>query len=298
MEHKVETIMITSNQLAKFSLIAWSMLSFQNLFGDIPLKGKHPSIEIETYCKMISEIDSERKNIKTLNQRGSAYCFLNKLTQSFLEYCQSNPNARVLEVGCAYGIKSSQIVQTGVYLVANDLEEKHLDIMRQAFAKLSVKNPLFLNVSYIKGDISNIPLTEFGGKKFDAILVESVLHFLTPHDIQATLKRFNDLLVDNGRVYILTSSPFLNHLVEKYQSNKRNVEKWPGYFEDPEAINSKAARLHKPYHCLDEETLRRELTLAGFLVKESQYLPRPHNENDLALDGREGLVIIAEKQPL
>lgn len=252
-------------------------------------------IDMETYSREVGEVNQDRQNITTLNKMGSAYCFTTELTDRFLEYCLENPDSQVLEIGCAYGIKSSQIVQTGVHLVANDIDEDHLKIMQLAFANFSKSNPQFANVDFFQGNIVNLPLECFNGAKFDAILIESVLHFLTPDEIQITLGKLNDLLKDNGRVYILTSSPYLKYLYDQYVINIELGQSWPGFFEDPQSISEGAARLRKPYHCLDEQTLGDALVATGFEIMDSKYISRPHHERDLAMDGREGLMMIAKK---
>jgi SAM-dependent methyltransferase len=256
------------------------------------------TVSMEDYCELIGPVNPSRQNILTLNNRGSAYCFKTYLSEAFLEYCRERcQNKHVFEVGCAYGIKSSQIVQTGALLLANDLNEYHIEMMRNAFSILSKRNSKFSNVSFLVKNIIDLDIEELEVKKFEAILVESVLHFMTPEEIQIALEKFHSLLEDNGRVYIMVSSPFLKYLVEAYEKNKENNEPWPGYFVDPEDIHPMNSRLSKPYHAFDEETMLRELTLADFHVIESGYIKRPHQEHDMALDGREGLFIIAEKRP-
>ncbi len=54
-------------------------------------------------------------------------CCTTELTDAFLENCRDC--FYVLEVGCAYGIKAYQIVQTGVFLTANDLDTLPLPVL-------------------------------------------------------------------------------------------------------------------------------------------------------------------------
>lgn len=264
--------------MIKMAFITFAM-AFSSLFA---------TISTEEYCHWIGTINPVRQNIKTLNQKGSAYCFNTELTNAFLEECAQK---HVLEIGCAYGIKSMQIVQKGAYLVANDLSSSHIELMQKAFNHFAEHYPCFNNVNYIRGNLLEMELTQ----QFEAILIESVLHFLSPNEIRAALAKMNELLIDEGKVYITVSSPFLKHFAQVYEERKNAGDPWPGFFADPESIHPDNARLHKPYHTFDFETLQRELNLAGFEVVSAKYIDKPHQEQDLAYDGREGLIVIARK---
>ena len=270
---------------------------FLSLSSGLLSAENNPFISMEEYSEMVGNLDSSRNKIRTLNHHGSAYCFKTELTESFLDDCSKNSESKhVLEIGCAFGIKSSQIVQTGVFLVANDLDATHLAIMKDTFHLLSKENSCFSRVHYVLGSILDLEASSFGGDLFDAILIESVLHFMNPDEVQLALKKMHSLLKEGGAVYITVSSPFLKHLVVAYEQEKNKKSLWPGFFTDPESIHPACQRLHKPYHAFDAETLSRELFLAGFEIVEMEYIPIPHQEIDLALDGREGLIVIARKK--
>jgi SAM-dependent methyltransferase len=263
------------------------LFAFSSLMGDF--------VTMEDYGALIGTIDPIRKNIKTLNNCGSTYFYQTELTHLFLEKCRSSPDQNVLEIGCAYGVKSAQIVQTGVSLVVNDIDERHIQIMKEAFAKCALHNSYFVEPTFIVGDIVNLKKEDFGEKKFDAILIESVLHFFTPDQIYPVLSTCYELLTQNGEIYITVCAPFVQHIVDVYEENKKNGNPWPGFILDPEKIHPNEARLHKPYLFFDSEVLTRELTKAGFEIIFTKYVEKPHQEHDMALDGREGLIAIARK---
>ncbi len=248
-------------------------------------------VTTKEYCELIGSVDEVRHRIPTLNQYGSNYCFNTELTDAFLEYCRKAHPAHALEVGAAFGIKSQQIVQTNTQLAINDLETRHLEIIQKAFQTLSNKNSLFLNASFHPGSYLNLKLPSL----YNAILIESVIHFLTPDETTAVAEKLYQDLEPQGRVFIMVSSPFLKIVHEIYEKRKRENDPWPGFFPDPEEVDLLLARLHKPYHFFDHETLCNVFLKAGFKIIEARYIALPHKEYDLKWDGREGLMIIAEK---
>jgi SAM-dependent methyltransferase len=221
------------------------------------------AVSIEEYAKLVGNINPTRHRIPTLNRYGAAMCFSNELTDAFLEHCRDPHCKRVLEVGCAYGIKSSQIVQTGVFLVANDIDPRHLTMMKDIFEGLSRNNPHFHNVEYLLGDIASLRQEEVGIEKYDAILCENVLHFMCPHELRDTLASLYGSLIPGGRIYIAVTSCFLEKYRDIFEDNKAKGMEWPGIFEDPKGIR-------RPFHVFDEDTLNRELKRAGFTILTSK----------------------------
>jgi 2-polyprenyl-3-methyl-5-hydroxy-6-metoxy-1,4-benzoquinol methylase len=255
------------------------------------------TVSIQDYCELLNSIDPIRQRVLTLNNFGANYCFTTELTEAFLNECQNAPEPlHVLEIGAAYGIKSSQIVQTPASFVINDIEPKHLEIIQDNFKVLISKNSNFSKPQFCPGSYLKTSLSDLGDKKFDAILIESVIHFYTPEQtVQMIEKLYNDLN-EGGKVFIMVSSPFLRYIHEVYATRKEKGEEWPGYFADLETeVNELFARLHKPYHTFDQETLTNVLVNAGFEILEAHYTALPHHEYQMALDGREGLMIIAKK---
>lgn len=249
-----------------------------------------PAVSLEEYAKMIGNVDPTTHRIHTLNNNGSAMCFTTELTEAFLEHCRSPNCTNVLEVGCAYGVKASQIVQTGVFLVANDLDARHLDIMKETFTQLSGTHLDFNHVRYIAGNFAALNDEQVGYNKYNAILCESVLHFMSPEELRKTLNIFASSLNSSGRVYITVLSPYLQAFRETFELNKAKRLEWPGIFEDPKGISPIV------YNVIDEEILIRELNLAGFKVVQSKYISKPSLEQEYQYDGRDWLIAIAEKQ--
>lgn len=246
------------------------------------------SISMAKYSEMVGGVDSSIDRIRTLNRAGCAMCYSTELTEAFLDYCKSPNCKRVLEVGCAYGIKSSQIVQTGVFLVANDIESGHLSIIKNTFDSLAETDSDFKNINYLLGDIAALSQEEIGIEEYDAILCESVLHFMHPHEIRAALRAMYESLKPGGKIYFTVMSRYLKRYSDAFEDSKAQGLEWPGYFAEDRGI-------YGPYNVFDEEILNRELTLAGFNVLKSKYISKPLLEEEYQNDGRDWVIAIAEK---
>lgn len=247
------------------------------------------SLSLQEYAEMVGNVDPVIHRIRTLNRTGCAMCYSTELTEAFLDNCKSPNCTRVLEVGCAYGIKSSQIVQTGVFLVANDIDPGHLSIMKNTFDALAETDSHFKNIEYLLGDISALGQEEIGIEKYDAILCESVLHFMHPHEVRAALKAMYESLKPGGKIYFTVMSRYLKKYNEAFESNKEQGLDWPGYFAEDRGI-------YGPYNVFDEEVLTRELTLAGFNVLKTKYISKPFLEEEYQNDGRDWVIAIAKKE--
>ncbi len=254
------------------------------------------ALTMRDYGLQVGAINPERHAIKTLNKMGCTYCFCTDLTKSFLDFCHTRPPKHVLEIGCCFGLKTALIAHSPASVVALDLDKGHVAAAQKQFQSLAESHPKFGDVLFVQGSFLDKDLESVGGQPFDAVMIESVLHFLSPEEVRQGLQRLHSFLKPGGKLYITVSSPYLKYLAEAYEENKAHGSEWPGFFPDPEKVHPVCGFLRKPYHTFDQATLERELKAQGFSIMTSLYMDKPHHETDLALDGREGLMIIAEKQ--
>ncbi len=246
------------------------------------------AISLEEYAEKLENIDLVTHRIHTLNQTGSAMCFSTELTEAFLEHCQESLCTSVLEVGCAFGIKASQIVQTGVFLTANDIEPRHLEIMKTTFSELAKNNPFFANVEYLPGDIAAFKQENLGDQKYDAVLCESVLHFLYPEEFRRALGLLFTSLKPGGKIYLTVLSGYLEDFRAVFEKNKLEGLEWPGLFKN--CFNPRI-----PYHVFDLDTLVRELEHVGFSIQLCKYIPKSFLEKEYQYDERDWVIAIAKK---
>lgn len=138
----------------------------------------------------LPEIDYDGR-IKTLNHHGSMkFNIMSKTAEGFIGIA-SQPGAKVLDVGVAFGEVLLKALAKGARNVtAIDMEEGHLKILARRIMEEMPDKMGCLRL--IQGRIPSDELDEIFGKKeekFDAILVDSVLHFLRPEEI-AEVKNF------------------------------------------------------------------------------------------------------------
>lgn len=105
----------------------------------------------------------------------------------FLSYVQ--PNARILDVGCAAGRDSIYFSAHGHFTTGVDLSKNLLSIAKQNAPKLT----------FIKGDIRK---KLFPNNSFDAVWACAVLLHLEREDLPIVLANFYSILTENGLVFI------------------------------------------------------------------------------------------------
>lgn len=229
--------------------------------------------------------------IPTLNRMGYMSPALDEIQAAFVTYCERHKGGYFLDIGCGFGVATLPVIQKGCHMVACDLEEKHLDILKKEVSKETLP---FLTL--MKGHFPNDIV--FPENSFDAINVSMVLHFLPPLIIEKTLKEIFFCLKKGGRLFITTSSPYQRVLlpfVYLYEK-KRLVEEWPGYIHDiAEYVPHRTHMLPKKNIVFCVEELKRLAAKFGFHVRTATFFSRDGIPPDLRLDGREYSGLICEK---
>lgn len=247
------------------------------------------------YCDGLPDIDESRSRVKTKNNFGAMYCFNSPLTNLFLEDIDGK-KLNILEIGPAFGAKTIQILNRGSSVDALEIDEKHLSILQRHVRNYFRKRNLRYDLEIFLGSATELPqAVKNKAGSYDAILSESVFHFLPPQELQKALANAYLLLKPEGKIYIMVSSVYLKHVHQWFLEQKEMAHAWPGFFGNVNSRHADLARLNPNYHFFDHETLQRELAAQGFTVVLNRYVPLPHQEFDLALDGREGLMMVAQK---
>uniref|UniRef100_A0A914EBV7 Methyltransferase domain-containing protein n=1 Tax=Acrobeloides nanus TaxID=290746 RepID=A0A914EBV7_9BILA len=118
--------------------------------------------------------------INTLNNRGAMkFNFFSKTASKFIDIA-IQPGMKVLDIGAAFGEVAMEALRKGAMdYTAIDLDEKHLKILaRRVYEEMPEKMSC---LKLIHGGIPNGSL--FKENEFDAILADSVLHFLNAEQI-------------------------------------------------------------------------------------------------------------------
>ena len=245
--------------------------------------------------------------IQTLNRFGSISPVFDTAT---LQFIKNSANKKVLEIGGGYGKVMVEVLSkdysTEYHL--NDLDERHLFISAKNLAnsieQKKINQKASSKIKYISGDITNTDfvLTE----QYDAILIARVMHFFTPEKMNIAITKLAKLLKSHGRVYVVAITPYVKRyqlIIPVYEQRLTNNEAYPGYVNSLSdwlnvEVTSKAQQAaisEGPFMFLDDRVLIKEFSKAGFKIVECNTEDLGYKSESWSLDGRENVVLIAEK---
>lgn len=227
----------------------------------------------------------------TLNKMGYMSPILDEVQMAFVEFCETHPQGNFLDIGCGFGVATLEVVKRGRRIVACDLEQQHLDVLKKSVPRK--KLPL---VTFIKGHFPNE--VSFPENHFDAINLSMVIHFLPASLIEKALGNLFMCLKEGGRLFVTTSSPYQKALspFHPIYEMKKLIDEWPGYIQDiGEYVPHRAHLLPKENIVFCKDELSRLVSKFNFQVRTSLFFSREPIPEDLALDGREYSGVICEK---
>lgn len=229
--------------------------------------------------------------IKTLNNMGFMTSTLDRYSHAFIGFAPYGPGP-ALEIGAAYGIATLEALKNGARVIANDIDERHLEILRDR-APMDQKKQLELLPGAFPKDLDLKP------GSIGSVLVCRVLHFFDGPAIESAARILFRWLASGGKVFIVAETPYLKNFrtfIPIYEARKAAKNPWPGFVDDVMAIApERGASLPPTIHFLDPEVLTRVFTEAGFVVEKAETIARPDFPEDLQFDGRESVGMIARK---
>jgi trans-aconitate 2-methyltransferase len=121
------------------------------------------------------------------------------------------PNQNLLEIGAGIGTQTGLMAEylSGGNITMNDISSRSVDIAKERLAH-------FNNIEYIAGDINETAVD----KQFDAVVCPDVLEHIPEESHAALFKKFDDLLTQDGTVYIHIPDPFF---LEWFKDHKPEV---------------------------------------------------------------------------
>jgi SAM-dependent methyltransferase len=212
-------------------------------------------------------------------------------SQAFIDYAISI-RGRALDIGAAYGVSTIPALRGGAYVIANDLDERHLTILKER-ASSSFLNNLILMPGKFSRDIS------IRNNSLDAVLASGVLHYLEGDELEDAFVKIFKILKPGGKFFFFPSTPYIKlfrKFLPIYKTRKLRGLKWPGLIKDvwiyaPE----RQGNLPKTINLLDMETLLNLLNQTGFEIEKSSYVEMIGYPPDIHSDGREYIGTIAIK---
>jgi trans-aconitate 2-methyltransferase len=133
-----------------------------------------------------------------------------------------DPGAKLLEIGAGVGTQTQLIadyLSTG-QITMNDISSRSVEMAKQ---RLSGKN----NVDYLIGDITELTLET----KFDAVVCPDVLEHIPVEAHALLFKKFDELLSDDGTIYINIPDPFYLEWVHENKPELLQVIDQPLHIE-------------------------------------------------------------------
>ena len=232
--------------------------------------------------------------ISTLNQMGFVTKSLDPFSQLFVDYAK-NTEAPCLDIGAGFGVATLSALKQGARMIANDIDQRHLDIIKSEAKKINCSQNLELSFGLFPQQLI------FDADSIAGILICRVLHFYPGEVIQEGLKKCYHWLKKGGKIFIIADSIY--HRVMKdslvaYFSKKEAGELFPGMISNfNTAVGPELGRhLPEAFHLFDTDILSRLLLEAGFSVEKVEYFARPDYPEMARNDGREGIAIVAVKE--
>lgn len=240
---------------------------------------------------------------QTFNKRGAATPETNTILDDFITDV-AHDKKRVLQLEGAFGHVTLRAIEAGVHdFIVTDSDPRHLAVIARRLSTILLDNQKALKLFH-----GTFPrdFKSFDSNTFDTILLNRVIHFMTPQETTTTLKEVFRLLKPGGKVFIVAITPYVKRFetfIPLYK--KRLLLKYdhPGYvknlryFANPEVTTpEQMTQMHdKPFMFFDAQSLHRTLSESGFIIEKALEFPLGFTSDTWELDGREFVGAIAKK---
>jgi hypothetical protein len=222
------------------------------------------------------------------------YAGENWLIQEYIQFA-SITSKPVLDIGACFGYTTNLALNAGATVIANDIEVGHLVFTRRNIDNPKLKANLYLNLARFPYE------TSFPPQSLSAVIIDRILHFLKPAEIEDGLDRVYEWLEPGGKIFIAVLPPqqkeVKDWLLPIYESKWQAGDTWPGIgIETSVAFPRYAHNLPKFVHIMDDRPLTIALKNHGFTIERSEFIKSTHmgllndSKGNIALYG-----IIAQK---
>lgn len=229
----------------------------------------------------------------TENAHGWSSRILSECAEACLRF-QVTQSGWAIDVGAAFGVASMPLAVLGARVVATDIDERHLRTMK---AGVSPETGRLRS----HGVLARVPRDDcFAAGCATAVHCSNVLHFLSGEEIGTAVRQMARWLRPGGRLFLMTATPFVGHLaghLEEYERRARLGIRWPGEISEARrfAVAAIAPAIPSFLHLLEPDYVVPVIDEAGLRVLESRVMRRRGLPRVCRYDGRENLMIVAEK---
>jgi len=208
--------------------------------------------------------------VPTLNQRGFMSETLDRFSMAFVEYAAICGH-EALDIGCAYGVATREVLVRGGRVLACDMEPGHLEILEREMPEE------YLDRLRVRQGL--LPRVDFDEQAFGAILASRVVHFLDGDELRLAFAKLFRWLKPGGRAFVIADTPYTGFwasIADDYERRKASGEEWPAFIDDVAPLLNKTADempedMFRFLNPLDPDLLAREAERAGFTVEEAAF---------------------------
>lgn len=230
--------------------------------------------------------------VLTLNRMGYMFKDISEYGEAFVEY-STKISLPVLDIAAAYGVATLKALEKGVKnIIANDIEPKHLEIL-----KTRVPPSFLSHLHLLPGKFPTE--IDFPENSLGAILISHVLHFLNEEEIEEAISKLYKWLHTNGKIFVIVGTPYMRmwqKLIPIFEKRKKEGHKWPGIMDNLSLFpHTRTKDLPNLMHFFDCDTLTKLFKEGGFYIEKVGYIAHPTWPQEMQLDGRENVGMIARK---
>ena len=218
----------------------------------------------------------------------------NQITREWLKFLnqECGGNLRALDIGAGWGVATIPGLQTGATIIANDLDDFHLQAIRDQAVNLGLANRL-------ETVAARFPV-DFNFADLDSIHCSNMLHFLRGEEIVLGAKLMHKWLRRGGKVFIQVGTIFAGHITQflpVFEERRRNGILWAGETDQAKKYVTNEFSEATPafMNYLDARPLISAFETAGFRTEMAHYYTRTGCPKPFICDGREHFGIILLK---
>ncbi len=235
----------------------------------------------------------EYGNIPTLNKYGfMSDAVLDPFTRDFVIHTTRNNN-KVIEIGAGFGSLSLELLKNGASVIVNDLDGRHLEIIKKRIPKGLLERAEFKQGEFPR-DI------DLPAGSLDAVFCR-IFQFISGKDIEIGLEKIMKWLKPGGRLYVVVPTIYMDTVPQKvrdgFERKRRSGDHWPGMNISSSDIYKEniAYNMPKTLHLFDIDTLINALFKSSYEILRVGYFDRYNRFTGKTSSGKEGAGVIAIK---